>query len=64
MASIINDLNNQFAATVGNYQALGGSNNFLTSLDNMNMIKEYEVNKDTQKARQNINAIIESINLG
>lgn len=64
MASIINDLNNQFAATVGNYQALGGSNNFLTSLDNMNMIKEYEVNKDSQKARQNINAIIESINLG
>jgi|MDSZ01.1.fsa_nt_gb hypothetical protein len=61
MASIINDLNNQFAATVGNYQALGGSNQFLTSLDNMNMIKQYENNQAQMKSRMNIDAAIESI---
>ena len=36
-------------------------NEILTSLDNMNMIKQYENNQAQMKSRMNIDAAIESI---
>lgn len=62
--AIMNDLNEKFATTLNSYQNAGGSNKFVEGLTNMPMIKDYNFKQDSQKAKQNINAIIESINLG
>ena len=62
--AIMNDLNEKFASTLNSYQNAGGSNKFVEGLTNMPMIKDYNFKQDSLKAKQNINAIIESINLG
>tara|TARA_A100001201_G_scaffold14682_2_gene17880 strand:+ start:8512 stop:10623 length:2112 start_codon:yes stop_codon:yes gene_type:complete len=62
--AIMNDLNEKFAETLNSYQNAGGSNKFVEGLTNMPLVQDYTFKKDSKKAQDNINAILETINIG